>query len=473
MNFKMKVFLTLLLFILRTGNSQERFTFSVDIGKYKADKGLTYLEIYTSVPRNQLKYEFENDRFVGNFNLEITILKGDSIYFQNDYKKIDYAKNLSDINESQKLLSCIKLYIKEGSYRLNVELTDLISQNISEVSRPLLIETGAFNSFSISDIELSSSLTRTATRSEFYKNGYQILPNPERIFGAGLPLLYYYCEIYNLSFTENEEIQTYNVFSTITTLNGDTIKRFPVKTRKKPGLSSIEVGGFNIMGYEGGTYNLNLAVKDNETGEIIHQKKEFYIVKPSQIAARQAAPQKEISSQLSLENRIKLEEIELESLDQKQVEEVFDKMRYITTDNDKRIYNSLSFPEKKRFIAVFWARSDPNPETAINELKREYFEKMNYVNSQYSERKAGWKTDRGRVFMQYGKPDDIEYFPNSPGTPPYQIWYYYRVEQEGTKRGVEFVFADIRKNGEYIMVHSTALREVHNYNWLEYIRRGF
>jgi len=459
-------FIVLLLLFFQFSFAQERFTFSADVAKFKAEKGLTYLEIYTSLPRNQLRYEIEGDRFVGNFEIEVSIIKNDSIYYRNSHKKIDYTQNLSDIKEGQKLLNCLKIFMKDGSYRLNLKITDLISQNKTEFERPLIINFSDYNSFSLSDIELSSSIQKASNENEFYKNGYTILPNPERKYGIELPLLYFYMELYNLPYKENSAPQFYDIIYHIISVDGDTIKTFPAKRRQKPGASSIEVGGINIMGFLAGTYNLVLSVKDNETGTAIDNKKEFYISKPSLIQPARPAP-----SGLTLEQRIALEEAGLKELDQEKTEELYQKLSYILTNNEKNIYKTLSLAEKKRFIAVFWAKNDPSPETPLNEFKRDFMNKINYSNSQYRERKPGWKTDRGRVFIIYGKPDNTDYFPNSPETVAYQIWYFYRIEQEGTERGVEFVFADFRRNGEYVLVHSTALREVRNYEWRDYIRR--
>ena len=78
--------------------------------------------------------------------------------------------------------------------------------------------------------------------------------------------------------------------------------------------------------------------------------------------------------------------------------------------------------------------------------------------------KEGWKTDRGRVYLIYGGPDEIERFPNEIETRPYEIWHY-----ESVEGGVIFVFADITGFGSYQLVHSTKRGELRDDSWVRRI----
>ena len=76
----------------------------------------------------------------------------------------------------------------------------------------------------------------------------------------------------------------------------------------------------------------------------------------------------------------------------------------------------------------------------------------------------GWKTDRGRVLIIYGLPDEIERFPNTIDTKPYVIWRYHNLEG-----GAEFIFFDRNGFGRYELIHSTYRKELNNPSWFNII----
>ena len=105
--------------------------------------------------------------------------------------------------------------------------------------------------------------------------------------------------------------------------------------------------------------------------------------------------------------------------------------------------------ERKRAFERFWLDKDPTPGTEENEVKREFYRRVNYANFNFSVmRRAGWKTDRGRIYVQNGAPDQIDDVPMSPSDPPYQRWHYY---QNGRYR--RFTFVDENYDGEYRLMY--------------------
>jgi hypothetical protein len=76
----------------------------------------------------------------------------------------------------------------------------------------------------------------------------------------------------------------------------------------------------------------------------------------------------------------------------------------------------------------------------------------------------GWHTDRGRIYILYGEPDEVERFPNSDNVKPYEIWHYHQIES-----GVMFIFVDRTGSEDYTLVHSTKRGEVQDSNWEQYL----
>jgi GWxTD domain-containing protein len=118
-------------------------------------------------------------------------------------------------------------------------------------------------------------------------------------------------------------------------------------------------------------------------------------------------------------------------------------MRYIMPPDSMDKYEDASLDDQKIFFRKFWSSRDPNPSTAVNELMEEYFKRVNYSNREFSNfNEGGWLSDRGRILIKFGFPDDVERHPFDLNSVPYVIWRYYSLRKI-------FVFADQSGFGDY------------------------
>ena len=134
---------------------------------------------------------------------------------------------------------------------------------------------------------------------------------------------------------------------------------------------------------------------------------------------------------------------------------------YIITDEEKAAFKALKTDEEReQFIEQFWLRRDPTPETIENEFKEDHYSRIAYANERFQSGKPGWKTDRGRIYILYGKPTEIESHPaggqyerpfeeggGSTSTYPFETWRYRYIEGIGNEVILEFV--DPTMSGEY------------------------
>lgn len=114
---------------------------------------------------------------------------------------------------------------------------------------------------------------------------------------------------------------------------------------------------------------------------------------------------------------------------------------YIITPEEMAAFNRLtSDAERETFIEQFWLKRDPTADTAKNEFKQEHYRRIAYANERYSANQPGWKTDRGRVYIIFGPPDEIESHPaGGQGAYPYEIWRYRYISNVGQNIELEFV----------------------------------
>src|SRR6266576_5210539 len=134
---------------------------------------------------------------------------------------------------------------------------------------------------------------------------------------------------------------------------------------------------------------------------------------------------------------------------------------YIITDEERKAFKKLETDdERERFIEEFWRRRDPDPDTDENEFREEYYERIAYANEHFASGIPGWKTDRGRIYIMYGKADEVETHPSggsyqrepyegggSTTTYPFERWFYRYLPGVGS--GVEIEFVDPTGSGEY------------------------
>jgi len=134
---------------------------------------------------------------------------------------------------------------------------------------------------------------------------------------------------------------------------------------------------------------------------------------------------------------------------------------YIITDSERKAFLQLQTnEEREQFIEEFWQRRNPDPDSVDNPVKEEHYRRIAYTNEHYASGIAGWRTDRGRIYIMYGKPDDLESHtqgetwnrPLDQGggqtqTYAYEDWTYHYIE--GIGENVELEFVDPSGTGEF------------------------
>src|SRR3974390_2505613 len=134
---------------------------------------------------------------------------------------------------------------------------------------------------------------------------------------------------------------------------------------------------------------------------------------------------------------------------------------YIITDEERAAFKKLQTDEEReQFIEQFWLRRDPTPDSVENEFKEEHYRRIAYANEHYASGIPGWKTDRGRIYITFGPPDEIDSHPSGgtydrppeegggeTATFPFETWRYRYIEGIGNNVILEFV--DPSMSGEY------------------------
>ncbi|MFH1143562.1 MAG: GWxTD domain-containing protein [Candidatus Eisenbacteria bacterium] len=125
--------------------------------------------------------------------------------------------------------------------------------------------------------------------------------------------------------------------------------------------------------------------------------------------------------------------------------ETLDALGYIAEEDEVEELRMAAPEERRSRWAAFWALRDPTPDSAGNEYKEEFFDRLRYANAQFSLVRPGWRTDRGRIYIRHGEPDMVDRRPFQAGSFPTEIWHYDHL-------GLRLVFVDRNGFGDYVLV---------------------
>lgn len=442
------IFSLLIIFYSSLSFAQVKFKVDVDYCRYLLDDSSSFVEIYYSFYKSFV----EEDKKIINGSLNILIQNIDTqnTLIDKEWKfdrVIDSLSNQDFIN----FTGVLGFRLPFGLYGFTV-----IGK---EFSKTILVDSSSFKvdlsnypaeMFSISDIQLATSIKQVETNSSslFYKNSYEVTPNPVSFYGDGLFVLYHYSEFYNLNLNLGTEVVT--VETKIVNSLGRGIHR-KVKYAPRMNSSIVNVGAINISKLPSGKYTLIITIADSLKSLTSSSSKVFFVYNPLVVDTTYYSNFEDdfIVSEFSV-----LEEVELS--------EIFKLIKYTAKADELDQWDRLVDIEgKRKFMYNFWKLRDPDPKTPFNEVKTEYFNRVAYSNTNFgTSRRQGWKTDRGRVYILYGEPSEIERFPYQSDAKPYEIWKYNNLEG-----GVIFVFADLTGFSNYELLHSTLRGELCDDNW--------
>ncbi len=163
---------------------------------------------------------------------------------------------------------------------------------------------------------------------------------------------------------------------------------------------------------------------------------------------------RELKGEYTSRSKIFFIDWSLATLVKRDFEYAVDILRYVALPGERDSIRDVEPDQRLEAIKYFWDTRDPSPTTPENELKDEYYKRVRYANHNFSGYgRPGYLSDFGRIYITYGKPEEIERHPFEIDSRPYEIWYYYRYHRK-------FVFVDRNGFGYYELAYpgSGALR---------------
>lgn len=452
----MKKFLLLLITPLLCSAQFQFIPISADYATFYASDTAAFVQVYLSIYQGNLKYyKAEDGSYAASFTNKVSVSKEGKMISKLSHPYQNTTTDTAKFNRYNQFVDVFNMELPYGEYKVAVQMLD----NNSSLRGEYILELKTIQpkkEIYLSDIELCTEIKRDTTQNMFFKNGLRVVPNPRSTYDILQPMLYYYVEINQLPFSAAAE-RFYTFEYHITDSKGDTIKtKKPVRKRViAPTL--VEAGALNVIALPKGNYFLNIRATETESDFSVSGRKKFRVYKPS----------KEDTSR-AIASLPDIDEVFV-SFSKEQLLEEFKQALYLSTTNEKKVFENLgNVQAMKQFLTGFWRLRDKQGNVPFGSNRREYIKRVVYVNSKFgSMGRKGWQTDRGRVYLVYGEPDEYDRHTSSMDTQPYVIWNYHNLEG-----GATFIFADRSGFGEYELLHSTYRKELQNPNWQQLIRKS-
>jgi len=445
------------------------FIFSVLSSSVVSAKPQIYLDYKTFyTPDNKpyietlLQFISPSFKFLANKNgnlvssVEITQLFkiGDSVVFIDKYRINSPEMKDSTIED----YFDIKRYqLNEGIYTFEIIITDLNNNETVSGQQSVEVRNITNSKISFSSIELIQSITKTDKKNDFVKNGYFILPYLTNYFPPELTKIATYFEAYNTNHIlgENEKFMLTTEIENYKT--GKIIDGF-FKVKKYVTGKVIPIASFlPINNLPSGDYNLVIKLIDKNN--ITFKTEKLFFQRRNNINT---------TAQISLES-IDIDKSFTSTISWDSIPYYLNSLMPISARYDSKsiltLLNSEDTLKMQEYFHSFWVQTDPiQPFEAWLKYKKQVLKCQILFGTWI---KKGFESDRGRVFLQYGAPNQIQDETHNSSSLPYQIWHYYRV---GKRSNVRFVFysKDITTN-DFTLLHSDMLGELQNNNWQEVI----
>ncbi|CAN5400239.1 hypothetical protein BH11BAC2_BH11BAC2_21340 [soil metagenome] len=437
---------------------QARFAYST----FFAPGSGPYAETYLYVGGHSVQYALNpNNKFQASIEVSLIFSQGSAVKYFDKYNLLspELADTLSNIFN---FVDQQRISLPNGTYSMEMVIRDKNNANGKPYSITQEVTLSYFpNVIAISDIEILSSFKPSNEEKKIVKNGYELVPLVDNFFAQEDNNLKFYSEIYNTSAVLSNEgyllsyhIETYEQKRIMNDFSQQM--RQPVKP------ISIVLADMNITELPSGNYNLVIEVR-NKTNELLAMREIFF--QRSKAAVVTEAGNVDIRT-LDVSNTFAATYTSKDTL-----AEYIRCLWPISSPTDNIwAMNQLEQSDVKlmqQFFYDFWNRRNAeNPLAAWMTYKAE----VDKVNEEYSNfNKKGYMTERGRVYLQYGPPNQLSKNYNEPATYPYEVWQYYKVKNQSNRK---FVFyANELASNDMVLLHSDAAGEPKEPQWQLILQR--
>ncbi|MEQ9262838.1 MAG: GWxTD domain-containing protein [Owenweeksia sp.] len=435
----------------------------VSYAQYQSDDNLPYLELYFALNGQTLTFikQANESKFTGGVEVTVVFKKDSTIQAADRFRILASSDDTSKVQNV--FIQQERFLLDPGTYTLVMELEDIhdstehytIDHEIKV--RPITEKASA------SDFLMLDSYKPASEKNKYAKSGYELIPmvsSGSYYFPENIDKLSFYLELYNLDQSLGEGESYLLKYYIESSDNGQALDKYASFAKKQASGVQPVLASFSIGELPTGNYNLVVEALSRQSETVI-QKKEFFFRRNGSVKPLL----------LSQAGDLDITGTFVDGIDD--FDSIYTYMSYlqpISNDAERNYQKSLlesrDKSQMKRYFYVFWQNINSND--PAGEWNR-YHTEVKIANKLYGTRiQKGYKTSRGRVYLQYGRPDMVDDRRFEPALPPYQIWQYNQIDSKYVINQTNrfFVFAEFdRSTNDYELIHSTALGELFDSRW--------
>ncbi len=441
---------------------------------YRHGESEARAEFFIRVAYREIRFIPIEDRFEARVRVtaELTEKNGKRVSFQQREARVAATDQAATADSLVGEIYTLGLVAPRGRYHFKVTVEDLNQarrglvyqfknkKKQGEVQGEIDMSEWLFKNPALSGIEFAWSTGDATPDSPFAKGPFEVLPHPSGYYGHFQDVLSVYYEIYDAPTPSDG--RAYRMRTMILGAAGDTLMESVDSLRASEGAAWPRVASADVASLPAGHYRFRLDLLGDDGRAAASSQGEFDVLWDADSWNPDAVDFYDITAAT------------------------------IMTGGEASVFRRLSRGEKEAKLAERWRSIDPTPDTAENELRRALKARIDYANAHFTIYEKGMFSDRGRVWIRYGEPDEvqIERLPVSEttlgyviqgqipqasrevlsrsdtgivDTRPYEIWTYTLRGHEIVPRhamneissGMKFVFVDDQGYGEYVLRYSS------------------
>lgn len=421
-----------------------------------------YLETYLTITGKSVRYNPYEKGYQANVNISWKIFKDTVLVKQSQYNLFSPVAN--DTLSKPSFIDNQRFSLPNGKYKLELVIIDNNSLN-SKTSHTenFTIDISRDKKIAMSDIQILESFTKSATKSSISKNGYDLIPYNVNYFPDHLNSLKFYVESYNADTALGKKSKFLYTYFIENSENFYRQKQFTGFQKQESHKVNPLLVQMDISKLPSGNYNLVVLIKDSANkNEAI--KKWYFQRQNSSKNSFALANSNNISTVDEFFNSFN----SVDSLKQ------FVECLYPISGSKEREWQQTQCSKKdpslmRSYLIDYWKTQAADTADAFV-LWSKYYKDVLETNAMLKcGKQKGYYTDRGRVYLQYGKPDARNQVNSEANTYPYEIWQYYRIYDKATGRfftNKKFIFANFAIADDcYTLIHSDVKGELYNEKW--------
>lgn len=442
----------------------------LDTGTFLYDGSESLLEVYLSFEARSLPYQSAGDgAFSAALPMSLALRPIASSapegaertpVYEQDVEYRFQVPDTTSLAAGQVFVEQIRTTVPPGDYELEVTMQVPSDDGPREFGLVRDVIVPSYGSEpAVSSIQVATSIARASDPGDsFVKSGLSVRPNPDTFYGQELASVPYYVEVYN----PGDEGGDYTLLVFLTEANQpNPLPGKQARSQRTVRPVDVIVGQMDVSDLPTNIYTLNVALLGPGNEALAESRKRVYVINPD-VERPGGTPMLDYEDQLFAV--MGTEELDLHLgyalvLATQTEQGRIDQLRSRGTDD-----------EKKSFLASFWRDRDRDPNPLVNNAHAQFYERLRLADERYREPgiDAGHKSDRGRVFLQYGPPVDIQRNMFDQQLVPHEIWTYENIPGEGS---AIFVFADrFTTSRQFLLIHSTVQGEVSLPDWQRELR---